>query len=308
MENFSEKKRILAISGPTAVGKTALALRVAEELNGEIISCDSMQIYKGMDIGTAKPTSEELSRVRHHMIDVVSPDTDFSCADYKTMATEAVEDILSRGKLPIFCGGTGLYLESVLYNGGFSEAPADKALREKLALNTPEENWERLIRIDPEAASKTHMNNHVRVVRALEIYDLTGITKTEWDRRSKEKVSDYDPRIVVLYASDRDLLYDRINRRVDIMMEAGLENEVRSLSLRRDSTAGQAIGYKEILDHIDGKCTLDEAVDKIKQASRNYAKRQQTWWRHCENAVMLDICGENFENIVNFVISLAEND
>lgn len=302
------KKRVFAISGPTAVGKTALAIRVAEELDGEIISCDSMQIYKGMDIGTAKPTREEMSRVRHHMIDVVSPDRDFSCADYKSMATEALEDVLSRGKLPIFCGGTGLYLESVLFNGGFSEAPSDKMLREALTENSPEENWERLIKIDPDAAAKTHMNNRVRVIRALEIYELTGITKTEWDRRSKEKKSDYDPRIVVLFASNRELLYDRINRRVDIMMEAGLEREVRELSLRRNSTAGQAIGYKEMAEYIDGRCTLGEAVCKIKQASRNYAKRQQTWWRRCENAITVDICKENFENIVNFAVSLAKND
>ncbi len=308
MENLSTKKKILAISGPTAVGKTALAIRVAEELDGEIISCDSMQIYKGMDIGTAKPTREELARVRHHMIDVVSPDRDFSCAEYKAMATEVVEDILSRGKLPIFCGGTGLYLESVLYNGGFSAAPADKDVRERLAANTPEENWERLIKIDPDAAAKTHMNNLPRVIRALEIYDLTGITKTEWDRRSKEKTSDYDSRVMVLYASDRELLYDRINRRVDLMIEAGLVDEVRNLGLRSDSTAGQAIGYKEITEYFEGRSTFDEAVCKIKQASRNYAKRQQTWWRHSDGAEFVDICDKNFENIVNFAISFAKRD
>ncbi len=302
------KKRVLAISGPTAVGKTALSLAIARELDGEIISCDSMQIYKGMDIGTAKPTREELSLVRHHMIDVVSPSVSFSCADYKKMATEALDDIISRGKLPIFCGGTGLYLESVLYNGGFSEAPGDKSLRERLSQNSPEENWKRLVETDPDAAAKTHMNNHVRVIRALEIYDLTGITKTEWDARSKQKESEYDPRILVLFASDREMLYDRINKRVDLMIEAGLEKEVRELDLDIRSTAGQGIGYKEMAEYISGRCTLDEAVDKIKQASRNYAKRQQTWWRRCENAVMVDICKENFENIVNFAISLAKND
>ena len=302
------KKRVLAISGPTAVGKTALSLAVARELDGEIISCDSMQIYKGMDVGTAKPTREELSLVRHHMIDVVSPSVNFSCADYKKMATEALDDVISRGKLPIFCGGTGLYLESVLYNGGFSEAPGDKDLRERLSMNSPEENWKRLVEIDPDAAAKTHMNNHVRVIRALEIYDLTGITKTEWDARSKQKESGYDPRIIVLFASDREMLYDRINKRVDLMVEAGLEKEVRELMLDTGSTAGQGIGYKEMAEYISGRCTLDEAVDKIKQASRNYAKRQQTWWRRCENAVMVDICKENFENIVNFAISLAKND
>ncbi len=302
------KKRVIAISGPTAVGKTALALRVARELDGEIISCDSMQIYKGMDIGTAKPTAEELSLVRHHMIDIVSPDTAFSCADYKKMATEALEDILARGKMPIFCGGTGLYLESVLYNGGFSEAPADKSLREILSQNSPEDNYARLMQIDPDAALKTHANNIPRVVRALEIYELTGKTKTYWDKLSKEKKSDYDPKIVVLYASNREELYDRINRRVDIMVESGLEREVRELASAFSPTSLQAIGYKELLEYFDGKCTFDEAIDKIKQASRNYAKRQQTWWRHCESAYNVDVSSENFENIVNFVISLAKND
>lgn len=308
MKNLSTKKKILAITGPTAVGKTALAIRLAKELDGEIISCDSMQIYKGMDIGTAKPTHEELSLATHHMIDVVSPDVDFSCAEYKTMATEVLEDILSRGKLPIFCGGTGLYLESVLYNGGFSQAPADKEIRERLSANTPEENWKRLVETDPEAAAKTHMNNLPRVIRALEIYDSTGITKTEWDRRSKEKTSDYDARIIVLYASDREFLYDRINRRVDIMLEEGLVEEVKRLGLSNTSTAGQAIGYKEITQYFEGRLTLDEAVDKIKQASRNYAKRQQTWWRHCKEANFVDICDKNFENIVNFAISYAKSD
>jgi len=308
VKNSSAKKKILAISGPTAVGKTALAIRLAEALDGEIISCDSMQIYKGMDIGTAKPTREELSRVPHHMIDVVSPDKDFSCAEYKDMATEAVEDIISRGKLPIFCGGTGLYLESVLYNGGFSEAPANKEIRERLSENTPEENWKRLVEIDPEAAAKTHMNNLPRVIRALEIYDSTGITKTEWDRRSKEKTSEYDSRIIVLYASDREFLYDRINRRVDIMVSDGLVEEVRKLGLKSSSTAGQAIGYKEISEYFEGHLTFDEAVEKIKQASRNYAKRQQTWWRHCKEAEFVDICDKNFENIVNFAISFAKRD
>jgi len=301
-------KRVIAISGPTAVGKTALALRVARELDGEIISCDSMQIYKGMDIGTAKPTKEELSLVRHHMIDIVPPDAQFSCADYKKMATEALEDILSRGKLPIFCGGTGLYLESVLYNGGFSEAPADKSIREKLSAKSPEENWARLVEIDPEAASKTHINNRIRVIRALEIYETTGMTKTYWDTLSKQKKSEYDPKIVVLYASDRELLYKRINERVDAMVEAGLEREVRELSHTVSPTALQAIGYKELIEYFDGKCTFDEAIDKIKQASRNYAKRQQTWWRRCESAINVDVCTENFENIVNFVISLAKSD
>lgn len=302
------KKRVLAISGPTAVGKTELALRVARALDGEIISCDSMQIYKGMDIGTAKPTSEELARVKHHMIDIVSPDVDFSCADYKAMATEALEDVISRGKFPIFCGGTGLYLESVLYNGDLSSAPSDKDLRERLMTNSAEENWNKLISIDPDAAAKTHMNNRVRVVRALEIYELTGITKTEWDRRSGEKESEYDTRLVVLYCSDRERLYDRINRRVDMMLEMGLEREVRDLRLAPNTTASAAIGYKEMIEYIEGRCDLADAVERIKQASRNYAKRQETWWRRNKNARFIDVCGENFENIVNFAISFAKND
>jgi tRNA dimethylallyltransferase len=302
------KKRVLAISGPTAVGKTELALRIAKELDGEIISCDSMQIYKGMDIGTAKPSAEELARVRHHMIDVVPPSVDFSCADYKAMATEALENVISRGKLPIFCGGTGLYLESVLYGGELSEAPADKEVRDRLMAEDPAKNWERLVSVDPEAAAKTHMNNRVRVTRALEIYELTGVTKTEWDRRSKMIDNPYDTRLAVLFCSDRERLYDRINKRVDLMIESGLEAEVRSLDGLMGRTASAAIGYKEMLEYINGACELTEAIERIKQASRNYAKRQDTWWRRNKNAHLIDVSSENFKNIVNFVISFAKND
>ena len=302
------KKRVLAISGPTAVGKTELAICVARELDGEIISCDSMQIYKGMDIGTAKPTREELARVRHHMIDIVPPSVDFSCSDYKEMATEVLEDVLSRGKLPIFCGGTGLYLESELYNGELSDAPADKSVRERLMAEDPEKSWERLVLVDPEAAAKTHINNRVRVTRALEIYELTGVTKTEWDRRSKMQESPYDTRLAVLFCSDRERLYDRINKRVDLMIEAGLEAEVRALDGSMGRTAAAAIGYKEMIEYINGACELPEAIERIKQASRNYAKRQDTWWRRNKNARLIDTCDENFKNIVNFVISFAKND
>ena len=174
--------------------------------------------------------------------------------------------------------------------------------------NSAEENWNKLISIDPDAAAKTHMNNRVRVVRALEIYELTGITKTEWDRRSGEKESEYDSALIVLFCSDRERLYDRINRRVDMMLEMGLEREVRELCLAPNTTASAAIGYKEMIEYIEGRCDLADAVERIKQASRNYAKRQETWWRRNKNARFIDVCGENFENIVNFAISFAKND
>ena len=303
------KPTVIAISGPTAVGKTAVSIEVAKRTGGEIISCDSMQIYRGMDIGTAKPTPEETAAVRHFLIDVADPSSEFSCADYKRLADEAIRDILSRGKLPIFCGGTGLYLESVLYGTEFSSAPADKELRKKLSENPPEVNWERLVRVDPDAAAKTHPNNIPRVVRALEIYDLTGVTKTEWDRASRVREPEYDAKIFVLTASDRKFLYDRIDRRVDIMLENGLLDEVKRLRPDPRTTAGQAIGYKEFTEYLDGKTGYDEAVGRIKQASRNYAKRQETWWRRSKDAVFVDVCSENFENIVNFIVSsVKKND
>ena len=284
-----KQTRIIAIAGPTAVGKTALSIALAKALDGEIISCDSMQIYRGMDIGTAKPTKEELAQVKHHMIDVADPAYNYSCADYNRDASQILADLLARGKTPIFCGGTRLYLESVLYEGAYASPEADEALRAKLWEKSAEENHRELMKIDPESAAAIHPNNRKRVIRALEVYLLSGKTKTEWDKENTRGTLKSGVELYVLTSSDRDSLYKRIDARVDLMVEAGLLDEVRSLALDPTTTAGQAIGYKELNGYLAGQGTLEDALDKIKQASRNYAKRQLTWWERNPHAVKIDM-------------------
>ncbi len=270
---------LLAIVGPTAVGKTALSIALAKKLNGEIISCDSMQIYRKMDIGTAKPTLAERDGVPHHLFDIVDAAEPFSCADYQEKANAAVQDILSRGKLPIFCGGTGLYLDSVLYDRPFAEIPCDMALRARLNARENKDLYAELCKVDPNSAAATHQNNKKRVVRALEVYYLTGKPKSVWDAESHNVTPRYDAVVIGLDESDRARLYARIDARVDEMVAQGLEQEVKDLALDRQSTAAQAIGYHEFLDYFDRLCDRETAISQIKQHSRNYAKRQLTWFR-----------------------------
>ena len=285
----------LAITGPTASGKTALSLNLAEELSAEIISCDSMQIYKYMNIGTAKATREEQGRVKHHLIDFLEPDRDYSVESYRDDAMRAARDIIERGKLPLFVGGTGLYIDS-LRRGGSMEAPeSDPEYRENILKNLKSEEdiealWQRLREIDPESAEKIHKNNVKRVIRAIEIYDKTGKPKSLLDRESKEVNSEIFVGMITLDFYNRDILYERVDRRVDIMIREGLVDEVKELLSRgylKDGTASQAIGYKELIAYIDGRCTLCEAADEIKLASRRYAKRQLTWFRHEDGAKTL---------------------
>lgn len=298
--------RIIVIAGPTAVGKSALSMALAHRMNGEVISADSMQIYRGMDIGTAKATADERSRIVHHLIDVRDPSDDYSCADYAIDARRCVDDILARGKTPIFCGGTGLYLKQALCETSVVSPPGDPALREWLERRSPDENYRELTVCDPESAAAIHPNNHRRVIRALEIYRLSGIPKSEWDRNSPSDTYRSDALLICLTAP-RAALYDRIDRRVEEMVESGLYEEVLSLSLDPASTAGQAIGYKEMLCCINGERSLDEAIAEIQLASRRYAKRQLTWFRHQKDFRMLDVSAfSNFEEIVNFVIELFE--
>ena len=279
------KTRILAVVGPTASGKTALSVALAKRLDGEVVSCDSMQIYRGMDIGTAKPTQEEMDGVLHHMIDVSDPDVPFCAADYVSLAKKAIEEIVARGKLPIFCGGTGLYLDSLL-RGGFAETQADPALREQLLAYAAEHGahalHERLRAVDPESAEAIHENNVKRVVRALEIYESTGMTKSEADRRSKETASPYDATVVGLFYPTREILYERIARRVDLMLADGLAEETRRLDAAgvflKNSTAAQAIGYKELLPFVRGEESIEEGRERLVIATRHYAKRQLTWF------------------------------
>lgn len=283
MEN---RIKLPIIVGPTAGGKSALALAIAEEIGGEIVSCDSMQIYKRMDIGTAKPTAEEMSRVKHHMIDIVEPWENFSCADYARLAGEAVDDIISRGKIPVVCGGTGLYLDALLRGGLPEIADSDEAYRAELCALLEREGAEKLHKmlaeVDPESAEAIHMNNTKRVIRALEIYRTSGRKKSELDKENSSIDGKYEPLAVGLFYPDRSVLYERIDRRVDVMINDGLVDEVRALEkegvFERSKTASGAIGYKELLGYLRGEATLEESVETLKTATRRYAKRQCTWF------------------------------
>lgn len=292
----------LAITGPTASGKTSLSLELARRLGCEIISIDSMQIYKHMDIGTAKATAEERALVPHHLIDFLSPLDAYSAEDYRADAMRAVHDIESRGKLALFVGGTGLYMDTVMRGSQLISPPSSDELRQKLLQSAVSDEqrealWHRLLEIDPESAAKTHKNNVRRVVRALEIYELTGKTKTYFDELTKKASSDITVGMITLDFHNRDNLYSRVDMRVDQMMEEGLLSEVSSLYskglLVKNTTAAQAIGYKEILAYLDGECTLCEAIDTLKLSTRRYAKRQLTWFRHNEGARRLYIDRED---------------
>ena len=292
----------LALTGPTASGKTALSLSLAEKLGCEIISLDSMQIYKHMDIGTAKATADERARVPHHMIDFLSPSDSYSAEDYRADAMRALADIESRGRLPLFVGGTGLYMDTVIRGNELSSPPSSEELRERLLKSavTDDERealWQRLLEVDPESANKTHKNNVRRVVRALEIYELTGKTKTYFDELSKAATPDLEVGMITLDFHNRDNLYSRVDLRVDQMIDEGLLDEVKSLYdsgiLVENTTAAQAIGYKEIKLYLDGECSLDEAVELLKLSTRRYAKRQLTWFRHNKDAKRLYIDRED---------------
>ena len=292
----------LAITGPTASGKTALSLALAERFGCEIISIDSMQIYERMDIGTAKATREERARVPHHMIDFLPPTESYSAEDYRADAMRVLEDIESRGKLPLFVGGTGLYMDTVMRGSELASPPSSEELKAKLMASavTDDERealWQRLYEVDPASAEKTHKNNVRRVVRALEIYELTGKTKTYFDELSRASAPDVRVGMITLDFHNRDNLYLRVDTRVDQMMREGLLDEVSALYseglLIDGTTAAQAIGYKEIITYLDGKCTLSEAVEQLKLSTRRYAKRQLTWFRHNEDAKRLYIDRED---------------
>ncbi len=285
----------LAITGPTASGKTALSLELAERLGGEIISCDSMQIYKGMDIGTAKATAEERERVPHHLVDFLSPTESYSAEAYRADACRCVRDISERGRLPIFVGGTGLYIDTVKRSNAQQAPESDPEYRDKILseIKTDEDIdrlWERLKAVDPESAEKIHKNNIKRVIRALEIYDKAGTPKSVLDKQSLSGFGEVYVGMITIDFLSREKLYDRVDKRVDIMMAEGLLSEARRLydgGMLKDGTASQAIGYKELLEYIEGRCSLDEAVEKIKLSSRRYAKRQLTWFRHEQDAKVI---------------------
>ncbi len=286
----------LALTGPTASGKTALSISLARTLGCEIISCDSMQIYSEMSIGTAKPTEAERTAVPHHMVGTVSVRDCYSAEDYRGDAMQCAADITERGGIPLFVGGTGLYIDTVMRGGAQTSPPSSEETRARLLEGTDTEDgrrrlWQRLQEVDPDSAAKTHMNNVRRVCRALEIYELTGMTKTYFDRESRTVTPDISVGMITLDFHNRDNLYSRIDARVDAMMEEGLLGEVRALYeeglLDDGTTASQAIGYKELIPYLRGDKSLDDCIDDLKQSSRRYAKRQLTWFRSKADAVRI---------------------
>ena len=276
---------IICIAGPTASGKTALAATLAKELNGEVVSCDSMQVYKHMDIGTAKPTLEEMQGIPHHMIDVAEPWEDFSVSRYCEMAAPIVDDILSRGKTAVIAGGTGLYMDALIRGNAFAPFPAT-GVRERLEAQADAEGMEamlsRLRTVDPDAARRLHLSDRKRILRALEVYLETGETITEHNRKTQAVPPRYSPLWLGLDFTEREELYRRIDLRVGLMLQQGLVEEIRGLlaeGIPEKATAMQAIGYKEFVDALDDRCTIEEAADQVRQSSRRYAKRQLTWFR-----------------------------
>lgn len=301
-----DKPKVIVICGPTASGKTGLAVELAKKINGEIVSCDSMQIYKDMNIGSAKPTNAEMQGIKHYLIDYVEPTERYSVARYKKDAEKAIEEILAKNKTPIIVGGTGLYVNALVYGIEYNDIETDMEYRQKLediANNKGlEALYQQAVKIDLDAMEKVSKNDRKRIIRVLEIYHSTGKTKTELEIESKKNGVKYDY-IVFALNWEREKLYDRINKRVDLMIEQGLEAEVKNLieKYKEYPTAMQAIGYKEIKDYLEGKICREEAIEKIKQETRRYAKRQITWFKK-NNPIWLN--GEDiFEDNINIILS-----
>ncbi len=298
----TQKPTVIVICGPTASGKTALSIELAKKINGEIISADSMQIYKYMDIGSAKPTREEMDGINHYMLDFVEPNIRYSVADYKKQAEVCIEKILEKGKVPIVVGGTGLYVNSLIYGIEYNEIKLDNEYRAKLEKIADEEGLETLfnkaLKIDPVAMAKISCNDKKRILRVLEIYHETGKTKTEQEIESRSKEIKYNYKVFAINM-DREILYNRINKRVDIMIEKGLIEEVKNLILKYDKlpTAIQGLGYKETKEYIEGKITKEEMVDKIKMETRRYAKRQLTWFKKNKQTIWIDGLEASYKNI-----------
>ena len=295
-----DKKKVIVICGPTASGKTSLGIQIANLVNGEIISADSMQIYKDMDIGSAKPTIEERAQAVHHLIDFVDPDRRYSVADFKKDAESKIKEILEKNKVPIIVGGTGLYVNSLIYNIHYNEVETDLEYRKMLESIDVKNLYKMAEGIDSEALKKIASTDRKRISRILEIYHSTGKTKTELEKESRHE-PEYDYKIFVLNM-DRQKLYDRINLRVDLMIKDGLVDEVKRMLEKYSEfpTAMQGLGYKEIVDYLNGNCSLDEAIEKIKLETRRYAKRQLTWFRSYDNATWIESGNpENTDIILN---------
>ncbi len=287
-----EKSKVIVIGGPTASGKTKLSIEFAKKINGEIVSADSMQIYKEMNIGTAKPDEEEMQGIKHYLLDFVSPETRYSVADYKIDCKKAIKEIIEKGKIPIVVGGTGLYIDSLIYEIEYPQIATDLEYRKELEKIVNEKGLEYLYnmakKIDEKAMEKISPNDSKRILRVLEIYKQTGKTKTELEKDSR-KEPEYDYKVFAI-TMDREILYDRINKRVDMMLEQGLIEEVQNLykKYKNMPTAIQGLGYKEVIEYLDGKISKEEMIEKIKQETRKYAKRQLTWFRKNKEIIWLD--------------------
>ena len=303
------KRPLVILTGPTAVGKTALSITLAKAIGGEIISADSMQVYRRMDIGSAKITQEEMDGVPHHLIDVLEPEQEFNVVVFQKLAKQAAEEIYSRGHIPIVAGGTGFYIQALVYDIDFTENDEDTALRhsleEQARRDGPEALFERLRAVDPESCESIHAHNIKRVIRALEFYEKTGKKISDHNREQRQNTSPYNVAYFVLN-DNRERIYERINARTDQMMAQGLEEEVRALwesGCRRDMVSMQGLGYKEMLAYLEGEISLDEAVYLIKRDTRHFAKRQLTWFRREKEVIWIDktVFDQNSQNIINYM-------
>ena len=301
-----EKPKVIVICGPTASGKTALSIELAKKIDGEIISCDSMQIYKEMDIGTAKPSKEEMQGIKHYLIDFVSPDKRYSVADFKQDAKNAMKEIIAKGKTPIIVGGTGLYVDSLIYEIDYPNIEFDENYRKLLEEIVEKEGLEKLYeeakKIDPQAIEKISVNDQKRILRILEIYHATGKNKTDQEKESRKNPVEYNYHVYAINW-DREKLYERINKRVDIMIEQGLIEEVKRIYQKYDTfpTAMQGLGYKEVVEYLENKCTKEEMIEKIKMETRRYAKRQLTWFRKNKQTIWLD-GKEKIQNNIKIIL------
>lgn len=308
-ESRKEKKmkpKVIVIAGPTASGKTALSIELAKKVNGEIISSDSMQIYKDMDIGTAKVTKEEMQGIEHYLVDFVSPEERYSVSNFKKDSENAIEQILAKGKVPIVAGGTGLYIDSLIYGIEYQEMEFDLEYRNFLMEQAETEEglkklYDQAIKIDEEAMQNISQNDKKRIIRVLEIFKATGKNKTEQEKLSRQNGVKYDFSVFAI-DMERELLYERINKRVDIMLEQGLIDEVKTLKEKYNHfpTAMQGLGYKEVVDFLEERCTYEEMVEKIKQETRRYAKRQLTWFRKNKETIWLN-AANGVENNIDII-------
>ena len=307
---MKNKENLLVLLGPTAIGKTDVSIDLAKRMNGEIISADSMQIYKYMDIGSAKVTKEEMQGIEHHLVDILNPDEDFTVANYKSRAEKLITEINNKGKLPIIAGGTGLYINSLVYDLNFTQVAPDEKFRSRLE-NIAEEKgnefiYEKLAKIDKESSEKISPNDQKRVIRALEIFEVTGKTMSEYNKDFRKPIEDYNL-VMIGLNMDRARLYERINLRVDIMMENGLVEEVKSIlsmGYYKDLVSMQGIGYKEIIMYLENEITLERSIELIKQKSRNYAKRQLTWFRRDKRIKWIDL--DNYSEMETLIEEIIE--